>query len=665
MANNIPTQTRTIDPYSSYNSNCINELTRMITRGENCLYGTHSIDVSIDTTSSDTCIIISEGICYKDDVIIEITEEMFVDMHDSDFYLTTDHFDEAGYYYITLSYTYIKARPAPEASILILKPSQISSFNTTLLFLKCVKVVWNGSSFEIDSIYDYDPDTPTIRRTYAQTYFGVEDELPTFNRARDEGRVVYIRDRDDVYYGGSNGWIGSDVVKDSIDTVGCPIGSLVYLTSSSEAALAIATSRSTFAVAVVLSEGLIADGSGKVRLFGRANSVPVEAGRTVTTGDRLYLSNTEAGSVTPLLPAPYTQFVGICLEFDAGTQTCSMWFMQAGGESSGGGGVDSEDSSTDVYTDLLANSIFCNLTSDFFNNDDYIDTVNTTATLDYTNKELTGTIGEVFISENLVEAGYSVLVNQCQISATVENSGNINWFVSNHGNVAAEYEPLTLDQVHQFSEIYVPVSTMSISFEIGEIVTGSVSLNTAIVCGQTTNVCLLLRNIIGTGILTVGETLLGSNSGATCVVSGSQTDRTTSSYNSLYIKAEFIGNGTIKDYGILYKDDVHTIGFSISETELGWGAFIDLDTTPSVQGYKMWETTSSGTDFDITNFDDGYDGKEITIFFTSNDVTIKHNSNIKLFGATDFIGDEYSTLTLVYYRDLDVWLEKSRNLIPV
>ena len=83
----FPIQTRTIDPYSSYNSNVVNQLTRMITRGKNCLHGIHAIDVVIDSTSTNTEIVVLPGEGFKDDVIIQIGEQNTVDMSDMNYYI--------------------------------------------------------------------------------------------------------------------------------------------------------------------------------------------------------------------------------------------------------------------------------------------------------------------------------------------------------------------------------------------------------------------------------------------------------------------------------------------------------------------------------------------------------------------------------------------------
>ena len=69
------------------------------------------------------------------------------------------------------------------------------------VFLKAVKVIFNGSTFEIDSVYDWDPENDQNKREYCQYYIGVENELPwPFRPEYDEGRIIYVRDKDEVYY---------------------------------------------------------------------------------------------------------------------------------------------------------------------------------------------------------------------------------------------------------------------------------------------------------------------------------------------------------------------------------------------------------------------------------------------------------------------------------
>ena len=654
MGNIIPDQTRTIDPYSSYNSNIVNQLTRMVSKGENCIFGVNSINLTIDSTASQTNLILSTGLCFKDDVIIEITDPFTIDMHDSDFYLTTDHFDEVGYYYIALKYSYIKSMPAPQSKISIFRPSERASCGSGYLFLKAVYVTGTPGNLTIDSIYDYDPENSTIKRNYTQTYISAEDTLPTFDITRDESRVIYVLDEDEIYFGGASAWLSWNSVRDTITTTGCTVGYLVYLKSDLSTEYAISSAKETFAVGVVLQEGLAANGNGKIRLFGRADNVPVETGRTLVTGTRLYLSNTEDGKVTNIIPSNYEQFVGICLSYDVATQTCSMWFMPGGSSSSGGS---SDNSTVDSYTDLLSQSIFNKLTFDDFYNDDYIDTVNTTADIDFVNQRINGSNGEVFQSENISEFTDPYLIEVCQISANAENT-NINWFVSN-GAASGEFEPLTLDQLHFFSALRISASTFTGTFTPGQVVTGAVSLNTAIVnLEDQGNGYIYVWNVLGTGTFQVGETLTSAT--GSCQVTG-QTDRTNPAiYNKLYVRAEFTGNSKIYDYGIVYEIDTVITGFDLASADQGVGTLTDLSTTPSVSGHKIWRTNSSVVS--ITNFMNAYDGKEITIICSNSNTTIVASATMLLAGAVDFNGGANDTLKLVYDRTSDSWFEQSRSV---
>lgn len=566
MGTNTPNQTRAVDAFSSYNSNIVNQLTRMITRGENCISGTHSIDVELDPSSPLNTVIVSVGMCFKDDVIIQIDDAFTVDFRDEDFYLTADHFNEEGYYYICVRYAYVKSRPAPEATILILKPSEYTVFPTDCLFIKAAYVEFNHGSgnFEIVTLHDYDPLNPTICRKFSQTYFGTEYTLPTFNVTRDEGRFIYVADEDIAYYGDSSGWIPWDSLRESIDTLGCPVGSLIYLLNTSEAALAIATARETFAVAVVVQEGLVSLGQGKVKLFGRCYDVPVEAGRTLEVGNRLFLSETQAGACTPLAPTPYTQYVGICKEYFPGTQTCTMWFM-SGGE----GGTSVDDSiGYDKYTDLLSQSVCLKLTTTSFINDDYIDTTNTTATLDEVNRCINGTAGQVFQTTNLTESSFAVINTITQISAEVENSGNISWYICNH-HLVDEWEPVDLDILHTFGTYRTYISSPPIiDFIPGETITGLSSLVTATFnSNEPTDVILTINN---TGPFVGGETIQGSVSGATAIVVTSGVRNTPANLHYLFVKAVFTGDAKINDLGAVYDPDTDIYGYVLPGGDSGY-----------------------------------------------------------------------------------------------
>ena len=108
MASSIPTQARAVDPFASYNSDTVNTLTRTVNYGEDSIAYAKSCDVVLDATSI-TEVVLQTGFVYKDDVWINVSAQHTVDFTDSDHYYNFDSgFDEAGYYYIVLQYTFEK-----------------------------------------------------------------------------------------------------------------------------------------------------------------------------------------------------------------------------------------------------------------------------------------------------------------------------------------------------------------------------------------------------------------------------------------------------------------------------------------------------------------------------------------------------------------------------
>jgi len=161
-----PTQTRAVNPFDSYNSNVVNILTRIVSNGENIIIPSSPIDISQLSATSVRC---SIGKCIKDDVYIEFTATHDVDFTDPDNYLEVGGgaLDSTGYYYIVLQYTYIKSQPAPQASVLIIKPDQRGSlYGSAHVLLKVVNVDESGS---ITELLDYDPENPSNRRKVGST----------------------------------------------------------------------------------------------------------------------------------------------------------------------------------------------------------------------------------------------------------------------------------------------------------------------------------------------------------------------------------------------------------------------------------------------------------------------------------------------------------------
>lgn len=337
MASSIPEQYRAVDPFASYNSNTVNQLTEMVSRADNVLDTPCGLDVTSDGTSQ-TTVAVQPGYCYKDDVMITVTEEHIVDFTDSDHYtFFDDGFNEAGYYYIVLEYTYVKSRPAPEAKIKIVKPSQRSNYSydsaaDALLFLKAVNIIWSGSEFVIDSLYDYDPTITDNKRNFARTYVGGVTPLPTHDSCRDKGRIVYDIVNDEFYFGYAGGWIKLNEPTAIVDTTNVTAGDLCYVDSAGQAAAAIVTSIDTAAEMVAISIGV----SGQAVLIGEAQDVNVEStSPAIAVGDLLYLSETEAGSVTSTQPSPLYQVVGRATSAESGSKVDILFFGRAVQEATG------------------------------------------------------------------------------------------------------------------------------------------------------------------------------------------------------------------------------------------------------------------------------------------------------------------------------------------
>lgn len=709
---NIPTQIRTVDPYSSYNSNIVNQLTRMVSRNTNCISGSaDSLNISVDPITPLFGLILSSGICFKDDVIIELPSSFNIDMRDVDFYLSSDHFDEAGYYYITLKYTYIKSKPAPQAEIVILKPSQhIGGLpSSAYLFLKAVYVDFIGGIFQIVSLHDFDPGLITVRREFVQMFFGVEVTLPTFT-ASDEGRAIYVVDRDELYFGTNSRWESFSAVRTNADTLFCSLGQLAYYGSDGRCHPAISTNPSTFADGVVIGVGTEISGNGKVRLYGEVEDVPIETGIVLNIGDTLYLSEIDAGSVTNIMPSPYSQAVGTCITIDGGGLTCKIWFAP-GSSSSGSGGTG--DSTYDMYQDLLLESVYNKLFLDVFNNLDYVDTGLTTATLDTVNHEMDGTAGEVLYSTSLTDPGYDgTCIVSCQITSTRTNPSNMLFYVSNNG--LDDWEIITnFDQIHTFSTIKIPITIDTGWLNIDEWVTGSASGLKGVVRGLTAT-HILLSNIYGNGSWIIGESIVGDDSGLAVTVTGAEISRDNCTDLRLFVY--WTADASIQDYGILYdldteKDETSTANeknietlfediyenpsldndglrnYPFSDTtafvnlniinrtstisnaiveidnSFGIGQFNQNDDSPSVFDRKRnYLTFSDSTSVNIVDFVDPYIGQEITIIHTGGDpVVIKNGATLHLAGAADYSMESNDTLTLVYVSLITGWVEKCRS----
>jgi len=318
MSNIYPNQERSIDPYSSYNSNTFNAFTRIVSGGNNAILSNNAVEVLIDSTSPQTKVVITPGICFKDDVMINFTDLFKVDFTDVSFYDSTTAFNEEGYYYVLLEYSYTKSIPAPQAAIKILKPSQRMSLSVYHLMLKIVEVSFNGVSFEISNLWEYDPEIPNHKRQYTTTFASLVDTLPTFDSDHDKGMIVYDRTNDLAYMGLLDGWGSIASFDYPCDAHLCSSGQLAYLDTLGVAHPAIATSVDSFALGFVVRGGF----NGLLRLSGFISNGAIEAGNVVHAGDRVFLSKTVPGAVTSTSPVTggIYQAIGRCFATD-GTAT--------------------------------------------------------------------------------------------------------------------------------------------------------------------------------------------------------------------------------------------------------------------------------------------------------------------------------------------------------
>ena len=309
MASNIPTQVRITDPFVSYNSNAVNKISRNISKGENGLLYANSLQV---TSVSSTKVNVSSGFAIKDDVLIKIIDDYEVDFTDASFYYDPLGVlpQENGYHYIVLQYTYQKSKPAPQAEIKILKPSERDLVDDFIL----LKVI------EIDSLYphdilniiDVDPEYPTNERQFIKYYNSSEHTLPSFLQSRDQGRLVYIHDENTYYLGFSERWVeitpeGVTVVLPN-DTTGVEVGMVCYVDTDRTPVPSIANGLNTYGADVLINYSSGSSYEGLI--VGYAQVVLVEDGVSIQTGDNLYLSSVNPGKVTNIRTSPVYQFLG-------------------------------------------------------------------------------------------------------------------------------------------------------------------------------------------------------------------------------------------------------------------------------------------------------------------------------------------------------------------
>lgn len=212
MSGIIPAQDRAVDPFASYNSNAVNRLTNMMTRGNRGVVTVYDLQVTIDSTSPTDTVVISGGYCFKDDVLIEVTESTRMQIMGSGASDNYAHnFNPAspadGNYYIVLYYNFQKSRPAPEAILYAVESTDTSAIypnNTGDYVLLKVVTILSGA---IVSVLDVDSGTPANVREYMPVLIGAVHEVPTFDALLHTGRILYDIKADVMKYGAAAAWL--------------------------------------------------------------------------------------------------------------------------------------------------------------------------------------------------------------------------------------------------------------------------------------------------------------------------------------------------------------------------------------------------------------------------------------------------------------------------
>jgi hypothetical protein len=93
-----------------------------------------------------------------------------------------------------------------------------------------------------------------------------------------------------------------------------------------------------------------------------------------------------------------------------------------------------------------------------------------------------------------------------------------------------------------------------------------------------------------------------------------------------------------------------------------YGSYFDSGTAPSVAGCDLF-SGQWGTPTTVANFTGAVPGQTVTIITTNGDVTIAHNTTIKLSGSTSWNMPAGASLTLTYFDYANAWYEVSR-MVP-
>jgi hypothetical protein len=161
MALSAPAQQRSVDPYSNRRfSSVFNRITRVASAGSDIiLFPNQSFRLSRLNWKE---VKVESGVCVKDDVLIHVTEDFYIDFSDNDYYVDdTGAMTSAAYYYVVLQYLYARSLPAPKAWIKVIRDitSLYTGHEHQYIYLGSVLTIWNGSEsrYEVSTVYHNTP----------------------------------------------------------------------------------------------------------------------------------------------------------------------------------------------------------------------------------------------------------------------------------------------------------------------------------------------------------------------------------------------------------------------------------------------------------------------------------------------------------------------------
>jgi len=224
----IPTQKRSVDPHSSYWSDNVNRITRILTAGDNKIARDTDLFCSYNTN---TTVFITSGIAVKDDVMIHVENNITFDLTNPDNYIIENvgdpqemegPFAPYDFGYLVLSYQYVK-HPTPNvAEIKVLKNR--SDFDENLYIFLAMLEFTGPTEIHSLGVKQSDPSPPApIPGPVIRPVANLNDAY-TDQKARDAQALnpisnhlpVLVADRDKLLLTDENTGLVTFITKDSM-----------------------------------------------------------------------------------------------------------------------------------------------------------------------------------------------------------------------------------------------------------------------------------------------------------------------------------------------------------------------------------------------------------------------------------------------------------------